>query len=71
MSLYKLNPNSEPTNQEWTDLQKMQYRFGGVRYSFIGQPDLMDTDPTLQVPGSYPFPRGDQDVLITVNAPLV
>ena len=42
---------------KWSQKEKDQYRFGGVRYSFRGPEYPSETIP--QIEGLYPFPKND------------
>jgi hypothetical protein len=62
MAIFQLQPEQLPINQaEWTEEQKMQYRFGGERYSMRGFADR-PSHIVKQVNGNYPYPRGEEDV---------
>lgn len=63
MGLFKLQEDqqSKPP-KEWTDEQKMQYRFGGERYSMRGVAGDRPSNIVKQISGNYAFPKGEQDV---------
>jgi len=67
MSLYQLIQDQEPIDHKnWTEKQKLQYRFGGIRYSLQGTTHN-PSDIIPQINGNYAFPNGDQDVSQIIN----
>jgi len=59
MSLYNIQKDDETVDPTtWTQKEKDQYRFGGVKYSFRGPDYPSDTVP--QIRGLYSFPKSDE-----------
>ena len=59
MSLYNIQADDNTVDPEtWSQKEKNQYRFGGVKYSFRGPDYPSDTVP--QIRGLYAFPKSDE-----------
>lgn len=65
MSLYNIQRDDETVDPKtWTNKEKDQYRFGGVKYSFRGPDYPSSTVP--QIRGLYAFPKGEESTPPTV-----